>query len=51
MTGSVTFADREAVRGYIGLLSVAHKHLADLVPELVRAAVATRRNSIFVADK
>ena len=50
VTGSVTFADREAVRGYIGS-SVAHKHLADLVPELSEPLVATRRNSIFVAHK
>jgi SAM-dependent methyltransferase len=48
--GSVTFADREAARGYIAS-SVAHKHLADLVPELSEPLVATRRNSIFVADK
>ena len=46
----MTFADREAVRGYIGS-SVAHKHLADLVPELSEPLVATRRNSIFVAHK
>jgi SAM-dependent methyltransferase len=50
VTGSVTFADREAVRGYIGS-SVAHKHLAELAPELSEPLVATRRNSIFVAHK
>ncbi len=50
VTGNVTFADRDAVRGYIAS-SVAHKHLADLVPELAGPLVATRRNSIFVADK
>ncbi len=50
MTGSVTFADRDAVRGYIAS-SVAHKHLADIVPELAEPLVATRRNSIFVAEK
>ena len=48
--GSVTFADRSAARGYIAS-SVAHKHLADLVPDLSEPLVATRRNSIFVADK
>ena len=50
VTGSVTFADRDAVRGYVAS-SVAHKHLADLVPELSAPLVATRRNSIFVAEK
>jgi SAM-dependent methyltransferase len=50
VTGSVTFADRDAVRGYIGS-SVAHKHLADLAPDLSEPLVATRRNSIFVAQK
>jgi SAM-dependent methyltransferase len=50
VTGSVTFADRAAVSGYIGS-SVAHKHLADRVPELTGPLVATRRNTIFVATK
>jgi SAM-dependent methyltransferase len=50
VSGSVTFADRDAARGYIGS-SVAHKDLADLVPELDQPLVATRRNSIFVATK
>lgn len=48
VTGSVTFADRDAARGYIAS-SVAHKHLADQVPELAGPLVATRRNTIFVA--
>jgi hypothetical protein len=38
------------VSGYIGS-SVAHKHLADRVPELTGPLVATRRNTIFVATK
>jgi SAM-dependent methyltransferase len=50
VTGSVTFADRAAARGYIAS-SVAHKHLADRVPELAGPLVATRRNTIFVATK
>jgi SAM-dependent methyltransferase len=50
VTGSVTFADRAAVSGYIGS-SVAHKHLADRVPDLDGPLVATRRNTIFVATK
>ena len=47
--GPVTFATREDVRGYIAS-SVAHKHLADLVPELDGPLVATRVNAIFVAE-
>jgi SAM-dependent methyltransferase len=50
VTGSVTFADREAVRGYVAS-SVAHKHLVEQVPELSEPVVATRHNSIFVAQK
>ena len=50
VTGSVTFADRDAARGYIAS-SVAHKHLADLVPELSEPLVATRHNSTFIAEK
>jgi SAM-dependent methyltransferase len=50
ITSSVTFADREVARGYIAS-SVAHKHLADRVPELDGSLVATRRNTIFVATK
>jgi SAM-dependent methyltransferase len=47
--GPVTFATRDDVRGYIAS-SVAHKHLADLVPELDGPLVATRVNAIFVAE-
>jgi len=50
VTGSVTFADRDAARGYIAS-SVAHKHLADLVPEFSEPLVATRHNSTFIAEK
>jgi SAM-dependent methyltransferase len=50
VTGTVTFADREAVSGYIAS-SIAHKHLADSVRELGEPLVATRRNTIFVARK
>jgi SAM-dependent methyltransferase len=50
VVGTVTFEDADAVRGYIGS-SVAHKHLASDVPDLSGPLVATRRNSIFVADK
>jgi SAM-dependent methyltransferase len=45
----VTFPDAAAVRGYVSS-SVAHKHLAARVPELVGPLVATRYNSVFVAD-
>jgi SAM-dependent methyltransferase len=45
----VTFVDAAAVRGYIAS-SVAHKHLATLVPELDGPLVATRRNAVFVAE-
>lgn len=47
--GTVTFATREDVRGYVGS-SVAHKHLADRVPPLDGPIVATRVNAIFVAE-
>jgi len=50
VVGSVTFADRDAVRGYIAS-SVAHKQLADRVPELDGPLVATRSNAIFIAEK
>jgi SAM-dependent methyltransferase len=47
--GPVTFATTDDVRGYIAS-SVAHKHLAGLVPELDGPLVATRVNAIFVAE-
>jgi SAM-dependent methyltransferase len=47
--GPVTFATRDEVRGYIAS-AVAHKHLAELVPELDGPLVATRINAIFVAE-
>jgi SAM-dependent methyltransferase len=50
VVGTVMFEDAAAVRGYIGS-SVAHKHLASLVPDLSGPLVATRWNAIFVADK
>jgi SAM-dependent methyltransferase len=48
--GPVTFATREDVQAYIAS-SVAHKHLADRVPELDGPFTATRVGAIFVADK
>ena len=50
VVGPVTFATRDDVAGYIAS-SVAHKHLADRVPELDGPLVATRVNAIFVADR
>jgi len=50
VVSSVTFPDSDAVRGYVAS-SVVHKHLADSVPELPGPLVATRHNTIFVADK
>ena len=44
------FPDADAVRGYIGS-SVAHKHLARLVPSFDGPLLATRRNCVFVAEK
>ena len=46
----LTFPGREAVRGYVAS-SIAHKHLAELVPQLDGPLVATRRGTIFVAEK
>jgi len=46
----MTFADTEAARGYVAS-SIAHKHLAARVPELSGGLVATRRCSVFVAEK
>jgi ubiquinone/menaquinone biosynthesis C-methylase UbiE len=48
--GSVTFADADSARAYV-TSSVAHKHLADRMPDLDGPLVATRRNTIFVATK
>jgi SAM-dependent methyltransferase len=42
------FPDAEAVRGYVAS-SIAHKHLADRMPELPGPLVATRRGTVFVA--
>jgi SAM-dependent methyltransferase len=50
VVGTVTFPDTDAVRGYVAS-SVVHKHLAESVPELSGPLIATRRNTIFVADK
>jgi SAM-dependent methyltransferase len=44
------FADTEAVRGYVAS-SIAHKHLAERVPDLDGPLVATRRGTVFVARK
>ncbi len=44
------FRDTASVRGYVSS-SIAHKHLAELVPELDAPLVATRRATIFVARK
>lgn len=50
VVGTVTFPDADAVRGYVAS-SVAHKHLAEAVPELDGPLVATRHNTVFVADR
>ena len=42
--------DAEAVRGYVAS-SIAHKHLVDQVPELTEPLVATRRCTVFVAER
>ena len=49
VAGPVEFPDADAVRGYIAS-SVAHKHLAERVPELEGPLTATRVNAIFVAE-
>jgi SAM-dependent methyltransferase len=46
----MAFLDTAAVRGYVSS-SIAHKHLADAVPELHEPLVATRRATIFVGEK
>jgi ubiquinone/menaquinone biosynthesis C-methylase UbiE len=45
---AMTFPDAATVRGYFAS-SIAHKHLAERVPELERPLVATRRGTVFVA--
>jgi SAM-dependent methyltransferase len=50
VNGTVIFRDSDAVRGYIAS-SVVHKELADRVPEFDLPLVATRVNTIFVAEK
>jgi SAM-dependent methyltransferase len=47
---AVKFPSAAAVRGYVAS-SVAHKHLAERVPEFSGTFVATRRNCVFVAQK
>ena len=47
---TLTFPDAAAVRGYVES-SIAHKHLAERVPELDEPLVATRRGTVFVAEK
>jgi SAM-dependent methyltransferase len=46
----LTFPDAAAVRGYVES-SIAHKHLAERVPKLAGPLVATRRGTVFVAEK
>jgi SAM-dependent methyltransferase len=46
----LTFPDSDAVRGYVAS-SIAHRHLADRVPDLAEPLVATRRGTVFVAVK
>jgi SAM-dependent methyltransferase len=47
--GPVEFGDVDAARGYVAS-SVAHKHLAERMPDFDGPLVATRRNTIFVAE-
>ena len=49
VAGPVEFPDADAVRGYIAS-SVAHKHLAETVPDFAGPLIATRVNAIFVAE-
>ena len=42
--------DTAAARGYVGS-SIAHKHLAENVPELAEPIVVTRRCTVFVAER
>jgi len=48
--GHVVFENAKAARGYIAS-SIAHKHLAPLVPDFEGPLRATRVNTIFVAEK
>ncbi len=50
VTSTMTFADADAVRGYVAS-SIAHKHLAAVVPDAMPPLATTRRNTIFVARK
>ena len=47
---TIDFQGAAAVRGYIAS-SVAHKHLAELVPPFDGPLTATRRGCVFVAEK
>jgi SAM-dependent methyltransferase len=47
---TMEFRDADAVRGYVAS-SVAHKHLAELVPAFDGPLAATRRGCVFVAEK
>jgi len=46
----LTFGDTAAVRGYVAS-SIAHKHLAERVPDLDGPLVAARRGTVFIAHK
>jgi hypothetical protein len=48
--GTVTFADREALRAYARALGI-WKREPEAVPELAEPLAATTRNTIFVAEK
>ena len=48
--GRVVFRDTAAARHYVES-SVAHKHLADQVPELDEPLIVGRSTAVFVADK
>jgi SAM-dependent methyltransferase len=48
--GTVTFPDREAVRGYVAS-TIKASHLTDDVPALPGPFSATRRNTVFTATK
>ena len=48
--GTVTFADREAVQGYVRALGIWRRD-PDAVPDLAEPIAATTRNAIFVAQK
>ena len=48
--GTVTFADRDALREYVRALGIWRRE-ADRVPELAGPLAATTRNTVFVAEK